>query len=157
MSAGLINRSSSSYEVDGSVVTAEMLYHLSQLLTQKVGQKGAGKYHAHRMEVFGHRFDSKREVKRFLTLLTWLHKEEIRNLELQPQWKLKGNGDFLRYPPTPRNSKGRIITYAADFRYVNIKENRIIVEDVKGFDTDMSRIKRGLLWSLHGIQVEIIK
>tara|TARA_R100000329_G_scaffold151172_1_gene146235 strand:+ start:730 stop:1047 length:318 start_codon:yes stop_codon:yes gene_type:complete len=74
------------------------------------------KYFAKKQVFNGLKFDSKKELNRYLILLDLLKKNIISNLELHPRFDLMVNGVKI----------GR---YTADFRYK--KDNEIIVEDVK--------------------------
>jgi hypothetical protein len=92
------------------------------------------KYGAKRTEVMGIKFDSKKEANRYLELLLLQRAKEIKELELQPE--------FLLLPPFKyKNKSYREIKYKADFKYKN-KEGQIIVEDVKGFKTDVYNLKK---------------
>lgn len=85
-------------------------------------------------------FDSKREAKRFGELQLLERIGEITELETQPVYEL-----------IPKQDGERRCDYRADFRY---KENgKIVVEDCKGFRTEVYRIKRKLLLFRHGIKV----
>ena len=85
-------------------------------------------------------FDSKAEARRADDLVLLERAGEISELEFQPRWVL---------------SRKPLVSYRADFRY---KDNgRTVVEDVKGKDTDASRVRRAWLKQLHGIEVEIIR
>lgn len=80
-------------------------------------------------------FDSKREAKRFDALYVMAKQGHIKNLTLQPEYEIiptcKHNGTTLRK-----------IKYIADFRYE--KNGKIIVEDAKGFHTDVYQLKKRL-------------
>ena len=75
------------------------------------------KYNAKRQIYKGLKFDSKKELRRYLYLEILFNKGEIKNLELHPVFPLMVNGVKI----------GR---YTADFRYITNKGD-IIVEDVK--------------------------
>lgn len=100
------------------------------------------KYKAQRTEVDGITFASKREAKRYQTLKMELAAGVIENLELQPKYPIFFNGQ-------------KICTYIADFKYrLSGKE---VVEDVKGFETPVFKIKKKLLKAAHGIDLFITK
>lgn len=98
------------------------------------------KYHARRMEIDGHSFDSTAEGNRYLELKLLESAGEIRDLELQPSYPLVVNGV-------------KIGVYRADFRYVDCKEGTLVVEDVKGVKTEVYRLKRKLLMALYNIDI----
>lgn len=93
------------------------------------------KYGNEPREVNGHIFASKAEAKRYLQLSLMEKAGMIHNLRLQPEYELipkfkKGNKTY------------RKTVYIADFEY---EENgRIVVEDVKGFATDVYKLKKKL-------------
>ena len=78
-------------------------------------------------------FDSILEAKRYKELKILERNGEIKNLELQPHFLLQEN--------FKKNGKAyRKIEYIADFKY---EENgQVIVEDVKGKETEVFKLKR---------------
>lgn len=96
------------------------------------------KYFNKKVIVDGIKFDSKKEAKRFQELMILKKSGLIKELELQPVFE-------LQEPYT--NNKGekvRAITYKADFIYFDIHLDRYIVEDVKGYKTDVYKLKKKL-------------
>lgn len=89
----------------------------------------------------GIKFDSKKEASRYAELLLLAKSGLISDLVLQPSFLLcdtiRWNGKTLRK-----------MVYKADFKYTDNLAN-IIVEDVKGFLTDVYKIKRQLFLSLY--------
>jgi len=89
----------------------------------------------------GIKFDSKKEAARYAELLLFVKAGLISNLVLQPSFllcdKVVWNGKTLRKR-----------VYKADFQYIDNLGNDI-VEDVKGFKTDMYKIKRHLFLTLY--------
>lgn len=94
------------------------------------------KYHNKIVEVDNIKFDSKKEAKRY-NELKWLERAGIiKELELQKKFELQpkyvnNNGEHIR-----------AITYIADFFYYDCKEGIYIVEDTKGFKTDVYLLKK---------------
>ena len=93
------------------------------------------KYGNEKKTVNGHTFDSKAEARRYEQLSLLEKAGVIKNLRLQPEYELiprfkKGNRTF------------RKTVYIADFEYV--EDGRKIVEDVKGFATDVYKLKKKL-------------
>lgn len=114
------------------------------------------KYRAKKTVVNGVKFDSKKESKRYIDLL-WRRDtlKEISDLELQPKFPLKcGDKDVLirsnGYP------NGRKAAYIADFRYHCNVTGRTVVEDVKGMDTPVSRLKRAFVEAQYGIRITLV-
>ena len=82
-------------------------------------------------------FDSVKEAKRFDTLYMLLKSKKITKLILQPHFVLQdGFRDKL-------GKKHQQITYSADFKYT--KDGTEVVEDAKGYKTEVYRIKKKLL------------
>lgn len=90
------------------------------------------KYGARKTTVDGYTFDSKAEANRYQDLRLLERAGEISGLSLQPS--------FALLPSYKRNGKMvRAITYFADFMYT--EDGRTVVEDVKGVETEVFRIK----------------
>ncbi len=97
------------------------------------------KFGAKKTTVDGIEFASKAEAKRYGELRLLEKRGLIRDLELQPRYDFAINGVKLGF-------------YKADFRYRDAK-SALIVEDVKGFRTDVFAIKAKLMKAIHGIEV----
>lgn len=81
------------------------------------------------------KFDSKREGNRYMELKILEKAGLIKELELQKEFELQ--------PSFKKNGKTyRKITYKADFYYFDNHLNRYVVEDVKGFKTDVYSLKK---------------
>ena len=94
------------------------------------------KYHSKKVEVDGIIFDSKREAKRYQELKLLERAGAIKDLELQPVFELQ--------PSFKKNGKThRAITYKADFMFTT-SEGDCIIEDVKGYKTEVYKIKKKL-------------
>lgn len=98
------------------------------------------KYHNTKTVADGIKFDSKLEAERYAQLKILERAGVIRALELQPSFDL--------LPSFRKNGKTwRKTVYKADFRYILCKDDRIIIEDVKGsiaVITDVFRLKQKL-------------
>ena len=97
-------------------------------------------------------FASQGEANRYCELRLLERSGQISHLELQPVFPLIVNGQPLRlrsdgYP------NGRRAKYVADFRYV--EAGKVVVEDYKAVDTDLSRLKRAIL-EAQGIDIRIV-
>lgn len=93
------------------------------------------KYHSKKVIVNGIEFDSKKEAKRYSELKLLEKAGEIVDLELQKVFELQ--------PSFKKNGKTyRKITYKADFCYFDKRLNKYIVEDVKGFKTEVYKLKK---------------
>ena len=98
------------------------------------------KYNARKTEVDGIKFDSKMESDRYLQLKQMQEEGIISNLQLQVPIEI-----------LPKFKKYRALRYIADFVY--ILDGVEVVEDVKGFKTDVYQIKKRLLDQLKGIEL----
>ena len=131
------------------------------------------KYHNIPTIVDGIRFASNKEARRYQELKLLEKVGEISDLELQPSFTfpfqysadipsgVMGNPvrtEFLRYP------SGRAVKYVADFTYLEVSDHAIIngekhytmiVEDVKGIQTPVFKLKAALMLAVHGIKVRI--
>ncbi|MBE5037290.1 DUF1064 domain-containing protein [Subdoligranulum sp. DSM 109015] len=110
------------------------------------------KYHARKVTVLGHEFDSKKEADRFLTLCAKLTKGEISDLRGQVEYELI---------PAQKKANGkteRAVKYIADFVYR--QDGKTVVEDVKGYRDGAAyrifAIKRKLMLQRYGIEVKEI-
>lgn len=96
--------------------------------------------------VDGIRFASRKEAKRYGELKLLERAQAIVGLEIQPTFSI----DVMN----PAN--GEVITvgvYRADFRYLDVGANRVVIEDVKGMRTVIYRLKKRLVEALYGIQI----
>lgn len=90
-------------------------------------------------------FDSKAECKRYKELKIMERARIIWNLELQPAYSIIW----------PRVDV-KICTVKLDFRYKD-GDGIMHIEDVKGQDTALSKLKRKLVEAAYDITVELIK
>lgn len=108
------------------------------------------KYRNKKTEIGGVKFDSKAEASRFIALKRMEEAGLITDLRRQVPFEL---APAVHLPGKCRMSPP--LRYFADFVYV--QDDRQIVEDVKGFITEVYRIKRHLLKALHGIDIVEVK
>jgi len=109
------------------------------------------KYRNRKTTIDGITFDSKAEARRYAELKLLERAGEIKDLELQPKYRLldgfKKNGKTYRP-----------IDYIADFRYYDVKLGRMVVEDVKGKRTDVFNIKKKLFEKKYpDLEIKIVK
>jgi len=105
------------------------------------------KYNARATTTDGIRFDSLREAERYNELCLLQKAEEVHLLKVHPRFEIiKGfEIDGKKIRPT---------YYEADFMYWDCKIGRMVVEDVKGVETAVFKIKRKLFLLQHGLQYE---
>ena len=82
--------------------------------------------------------DSRREYRRLLELLAEANAGTIQWLRTQLRYRLAVNNQTIGH-------------YVADFVY--IREGNLVVEDVKGFKTDVYKIKKRLMKAIHNIDI----
>lgn len=99
------------------------------------------KYHSKKEEVNGIVFDSKKEANRYRQLLLLERAKVIQDLELQVPYILIDKSQY-----------GRAIKYVCDFRYK--EDGHIVVEDTKGYRTDVYKLKARLLAERYGIVIK---
>lgn len=104
------------------------------------------KYNNRKVRADGKVFDSKKEFDRWCVLKLMMKSGEIEGL--------KHHELFTLLPPC-KNYK-RPLQYEADFTYYKSSENggELIVEDVKGFRTNLYLVKRRMMSQLLGIEVK---
>lgn len=120
----------------------------------------ANKYQAQKCEFNGEKFDSRKELQRWLELRLLERSGEITDLRRQVKFELIPVQREL--DTTGRRGgviKGKVIehgvSYVADFVYKDKKGNTV-VEDTKGMRTKEYVIKRKLMLYMHGIRIREI-
>lgn len=101
------------------------------------------KYQNRKTVVDGLSFDSLKESRRYGELKLLERSGRITGLEVQPAFRIVVNNCL-------------ICTYKADFRYVidaPYASGQVVVEDVKGVQTPVYRLKKKLMLAVHGISV----
>lgn len=107
------------------------------------------KYKNTKIVVDNIKFDSNLEATRYKELKLLLRAGEISNLELQPRFLLQDS--FKKNGRTFRK-----IEYVADFQY--IENGKTIVEDVKGLQTDVFKLKHKIFEKVYpDLELKIIK
>lgn len=97
----------------------------------------------------GIKFDSKKEANRYNELKLLEKAGEIKELTLQPSFEL--------IPTVRKNGRTYCRTqYIADFMYLDVKEDKYIVEDVKGFKTDVFKLKEKLFNYIYDLELRLI-
>jgi hypothetical protein len=106
------------------------------------GTKPGQKYRNIPTEVDGEKFHSKKEAKRWVDLGILQLAGRVRKLRRQVPFDLKVDG-FL------------ICRYIADFVYEEDTTGvwQTVVEDSKGYPTQIYRLKRKLMEAVHGIEI----
>ena len=105
--------------------------------------KKYNKYGNQKTTIDGILFDSKREAARYQELRLLEQTGKIAHLKQQPvlilQDKFQQQGKTIR-----------AITYKADFAYYDLETNQAVIEDVKGMETDVFRLKKKMFLKRYG-------
>jgi hypothetical protein len=112
------------------------------------------KFNAASTVVDGIRFDSRREAMRWLDLKLLERANQLQGLTRQVRLPIEIGGQPVRirsagYP------NGRRVVYVADFQYFVGAER--VIEDVKGMDTPVSRLKRALVEAIYNVTIRVVK
>lgn len=118
-----------------------------KILSRGLG-KTTSKYHNKKIIYNGIKFDSIKEKDRYI-MLKWLEKDgRIKELELQKPFELQET--FKKNGKTYRSIK-----YIADFYYYDVIDEKYIVEDTKGYRTEVYKIKKKLFeFKYKGIELK---
>ena len=116
---------------------------------KKTKPKKKPKYNNVKITVNGIKFASKGEANRYCNLMLLVRGKVIKDLELQPK--------FLLQASFKKNGKThRAINYIADFRY--IENGKIVIEDFKGMETEVFKIKRKLFeYNYPDLELRIVR
>lgn len=106
----------------------------------------AGKYHNEKVSIGNESFDSKKEARRYQFLVLMQRAGQITNLQRQ-----------VKYELIPAQYIGgkcveRAVTYTSDFEY-DKPSGEHIVEDCKGFRTDVYKLKKKHMLYKFGIRI----
>lgn len=93
-------------------------------------------------QIDGIKFDSKAESQRYSELNMMLRGGLIHGFEMQVPYSLDINGVH-------------ICTYIADF-VITWPDGIFTVEDVKGVQTPEFKLKKKLMWAIHGIEIILV-
>ena len=129
---------------------------------KQIKQKRNGnKYKNEKVEFEGIKFDSKKELERYLVLRNAQKNGIISELKLQPTFTLfpaiyhDETVQLKTKQKIVRKCEQLPITYKSDFSY--IKDGKLTVEDVKGSEymiTEVFKIKEKLMYAIHGIKIK---
>lgn len=107
------------------------------------------KYHNKKVKYDGYTFDSIREKNYYIKLKLLEKAGKIKELELQKEYELQPSFKL-------NNKTSRKITYRADFTYKTTEDDKLHVIDVKGFKTDVYKLKKKLFEYKYRIEIEEI-
>ena len=96
----------------------------------------------------GSKFDSQKEANRYFELRLLERAGRITKLRRQVKFVLI---------PAQKDKRGKILehecSYIADFVYFDCPMGREVVEDCKGYKTDVYKIKKKMMLYFHGIPI----
>lgn len=120
--------------------------HLNKHVFEAVSQQPKkNKFSSEKTVVDDNTFDSKREAKRYKELKLLLKAGKIAFLARQVEFQLNVGGTHS-------------MVYKADFVYTDSLTGQqvceVIVEDVKGFETNVFKKKEKLMKKIHGITIK---
>lgn len=119
------------------------------------------KYNNTKVEYDGIKFDSKKEMQRYIVLKAAEDSGVISNLELQVKYELipAVREEYIEHLKTKDKVKTRTlqlpITYTCDFQY--LKDGVLIVEDVKASPKMLPKefvLKEKMMFALKGIKIK---
>lgn len=119
------------------------------------------KYNNTKVEYDGIKFDSKKEMQRYIVLKDAENSGAISNLELQVKYELipAVREEYVEHLKTKDKVKTRTlqlpITYTCDFQY--FKDGVLIVEDVKASPKMLPKefvLKEKMMFALKGIKIK---
>lgn len=120
------------------------------------------KYGNTKIMVDGIQFDSKREAARYQELKLLERAGVISFLQRQTKFQLipdqhaPSNAVYTKGPRKGQRKPGKLLehecSYIADFCY--IQNGETVVEDAKGYRTEVYRIKKKLMLERYGIQIK---
>lgn len=116
------------------------------------GDEMSHKYSAVAVQYDGYLFDSKCEAQRYQELKLLEQAGQIRHLLVHPRYCLQES--FT----DSAGKKQSAITYVADFKYVEIPAGNWVVEDMKGVETPVFRLKAKMFRKVYpNLDLRIIK
>lgn len=124
-------------------------------------KQGKAKYGNKKVEYNGLRFDSKKEMKRYIVLKDAEQKGVISDLQTQVKYELVPavKEEYIEHLKTKDKIKTRTlqlpISYTCDFQYV--KNGEIIIEDVKASPKMLPKefvLKEKLMFALKGLTIK---
>jgi hypothetical protein len=95
------------------------------------------------MTADGIKHDSRKEARRWVELTLLQRAGEISDLKRQ-----------VKYELIPKQEGERAVTYIADFVYNDNKTGNTVIEDCKGFKTDVYKLKKKLFQYRYGIKIK---
>lgn len=102
------------------------------------------KYHSKSVVIDGIKFASKLEGTRYQQLMLLQKAHEITDLQCQKEFQI-----FEGYINCYTGEKHKSRYYVADFFYLDLRSKQWIVEDTKGVETDVFKLKWEMVQEQH--------
>lgn len=100
----------------------------------------------------GRTFHSKAEMQRHEKLQQWLVAGYITDLVCQPEYMLVlPNGTPIKY------QSGKAAKYTPDFEYTIVETGERIIEEVKGYLDDLSKLRIAIFEACSGRRVKMVR
>jgi len=131
----------------------------AKLLAEQIAQQKPArdplpsKWKAKPVIVDGVRFDSQSEYDRWCELKLMERAGQITHLSRQVRFVLK-IGERQVVIRSERYPNGRTAVYTADFTYRE-KNGRFVVEEHKGIDDSVSRLRRAVVEAIYGFEIRM--
>lgn len=109
-------------------------------------KKSYNKYQNKKVSVGGIVFDSTKEANRYKELKLLERAGVIKDLRMQVKYELQPKF-------TVSGKTIRAINYLADFVYYDCNQRREVVEDVKGFRTEVYKLKKKMFEYKYGCEI----
>jgi hypothetical protein len=109
----------------------------------KFEMRKQNKYKARKVSYEGYTFDSQKEYRRYRELKLLMCAKKISDLAVKPKaYSIDFNGVH-------------VCKYTPDFEYIDCDTGKHVVEDVKGMETGVFKLKKKLMLAAHGIEIKI--
>jgi hypothetical protein len=125
-----------------------ILKKLSNPITSEE-EKKKSKYGNKKVVIDGIKFDSQKEGNRYLELKLMEDTDYIKDLELQKKFELIPSYEI-------NGKKIRSVNYICDFYYYDNQTQKYVVEDTKGYRTEVYKLKKKMFEYKYGIEIKEI-
>jgi len=105
------------------------------------------KFGAKKVTIDNIKFDSKAEAKKYQELKLLLRAKKIKNLNLQPKFKILDSAIYECNFTKNNKTKISDLYYTPDFAYTTL-DNKIIIIEVKGVKTEAYQIRKKMFLNL---------
>lgn len=116
---------------------------------RKLNRRRGSKYRNRRVNLDGHTFDSKAEARYYSQLKLRKRAGDVKGFKLQPRYRLQDGFD-------KNGVRHRSIDYVADFE-IHHNDGSIEVVDVKGYKTQVFRIKQKMFEKKYPYKLSIVQ